>query len=137
VEYYYGVFDSTRDGMTDSDRDGVVDPVDNCPNVANVDQHDLDGDSVGDACDAVDNRPPLTLLAELQSATRVVKSPNKLLAKLDHAAAAVTKAQVGTACADLAGYIELVQGGSGKTIPAVTADSLIAKARNIRVVLGC
>src|SRR5262245_39747434 len=40
VEHYYGVFDSTRDGATDRDRDGVADPVDNCPTVANVDQHD-------------------------------------------------------------------------------------------------
>ena len=35
----------------DSDGDDVLDPVDNCPGVANVDQADLDGDGIGDACD--------------------------------------------------------------------------------------
>ena len=36
---------------TDTDGDGVPDLVDNCPTVANPDQHDHDGDLRGDACD--------------------------------------------------------------------------------------
>lgn len=35
----------------DRDRDGVVDWIDNCPDVANPDQHDEDDDRIGDACD--------------------------------------------------------------------------------------
>jgi hypothetical protein len=35
----------------DSDGDGVLDSVDNCPDVANGDQADSDNDTVGDACD--------------------------------------------------------------------------------------
>ena len=35
----------------DTDEDGIVDPEDNCPNVANADQDDGDGDGVGDVCD--------------------------------------------------------------------------------------
>jgi cysteine-rich repeat protein len=35
----------------DTDRDDVLDPIDNCPGAANVDQADLDADGVGDACD--------------------------------------------------------------------------------------
>jgi hypothetical protein len=35
----------------DTDRDGVADEVDNCPDTANADQSDQDGDAVGDACD--------------------------------------------------------------------------------------
>ena len=35
----------------DTDKDGVPDASDNCPEVANADQKDADGDKVGDACD--------------------------------------------------------------------------------------
>ena len=46
----------------DRDRDGVPDAVDNCPDVANTDQADLDGDGIGNACDpqnmvTIDIRP--------------------------------------------------------------------------------
>jgi hypothetical protein len=37
--------------LHDEDHDGVVDMLDNCPNVPNPDQGDLDGDGVGDVCD--------------------------------------------------------------------------------------
>jgi hypothetical protein len=39
----------------DGDGDGVPNAVDNCPNVANADQANLDGDSAGDACDPDDD----------------------------------------------------------------------------------
>jgi polyhydroxybutyrate depolymerase len=35
----------------DRDGDGILDPVDNCPTVANADQADGDSDLVGDVCD--------------------------------------------------------------------------------------
>lgn len=35
----------------DSDGDGIIDALDNCPDVSNSDQHDEDLDGVGDACD--------------------------------------------------------------------------------------
>jgi len=40
------------DGLPDVDRDGVPDVDDNCPNTANANQLDTDGDGVGDACEA-------------------------------------------------------------------------------------
>jgi hypothetical protein len=39
----------------DGDGDGVPNTADNCPNVANADQADLDGDGAGDACDPDDD----------------------------------------------------------------------------------
>ena len=35
----------------DADGDTIGDPTDNCPNIANTDQADLDGDNIGDVCD--------------------------------------------------------------------------------------
>nr|NQU93120.1 VCBS repeat-containing protein [Bacteroidota bacterium] len=38
--------------LPDADGDGIVDLEDNCPNVVNPNQEDVDGDSTGDVCDA-------------------------------------------------------------------------------------
>lgn len=43
--------------VLDADNDGVPDDVDNCRNVRNADQADLDSDGQGDACDARNDRP--------------------------------------------------------------------------------
>jgi hypothetical protein len=51
------------DDPADPDGDGVVDS-DNCPEVANPDQRDVDGDGAGDACDncpGIANPPKLTM----------------------------------------------------------------------------
>jgi len=51
----------------DTDGDGVADAVDNCPQVSNPGQSDLDGDGEGDACDSdidgdgLDNATELSL----------------------------------------------------------------------------
>jgi Thrombospondin type 3 repeat len=42
--------DATPNG--DTDNDGVDNLADNCPNVANLDQADANGDGIGDACSA-------------------------------------------------------------------------------------
>jgi len=42
-------------GSTDSDGDGIADDLDNCPDLANADQANFDGDFYGDACDPDDD----------------------------------------------------------------------------------
>jgi hypothetical protein len=39
------------DGGDDVDLDGVKNTIDNCPQVANPNQHDMDRDKIGDSCD--------------------------------------------------------------------------------------
>jgi hypothetical protein len=36
----------------DTDNDGLADSTDNCPNIYNPDQADIDGDGIGDVCDS-------------------------------------------------------------------------------------
>ena len=45
----------TEDG--DSDGDGIINSADNCSEISNPDQMDLDNDGLGDACDSIDNSP--------------------------------------------------------------------------------
>lgn len=44
----------TVDDLIDSDDDGILDGLDNCPDVANPDQWDSNGDGLGDACSDLD-----------------------------------------------------------------------------------
>jgi hypothetical protein len=47
-----GPIDAAFDGPPgDIDGDGIVDSLDNCPQILNVDQHDEDADAIGDVCD--------------------------------------------------------------------------------------
>jgi hypothetical protein len=43
--------DAAPPASPDRDGDGIPDSADNCPDVPNVDQVDVDGDKIGDACD--------------------------------------------------------------------------------------
>jgi hypothetical protein len=43
--------DAIVPASADNDGDGIPDVLDNCPEIPNVDQEDLDNDLVGDACD--------------------------------------------------------------------------------------
>lgn len=48
----FSVDSEIRDIHSDLDNDGVIDISDNCLDVANADQADVDGDDIGDACDS-------------------------------------------------------------------------------------
>ncbi len=43
---------TTTEPNNDADNDGVLDGIDNCPNVANADQADNDNDGIGNVCDS-------------------------------------------------------------------------------------
>jgi hypothetical protein len=63
--------------VSDSDGDGICDQTDNCPDDANPDQRDLDGDSIGDACDDTD----ATALQIKRARVRVSSSPGNIVVK--------------------------------------------------------
>ena len=48
-------YEFTIPGPLDSDKDGVIDIEDNCPEIGNSDQENLDGDGLGDLCDPDDD----------------------------------------------------------------------------------
>ncbi|CAM1349854.1 thrombospondin type 3 repeat-containing protein [Tenacibaculum insulae] len=54
--YGRGIFSGKfiSDPNADDDGDGVLNGVDNCPNTANADQADVDGNGIGDACQDTD-----------------------------------------------------------------------------------
>jgi len=51
---YNGLSENTLFVEPDTDGDGVIDKIDNCVNVANPDQEDIDGNGRGDVCDDYD-----------------------------------------------------------------------------------
>ncbi|MBI4281073.1 thrombospondin type 3 repeat-containing protein [Candidatus Uhrbacteria bacterium] len=55
--------------LPDRDRDRLADSLDNCPEVANADQLDTDGDKLGDVCDLDDDQDGLADEEEIQAGT--------------------------------------------------------------------
>jgi hypothetical protein len=47
--------------LLDTDGDGLEDSIDNCPQVTNEDQGDIDGDGAGDVCDQVQGLTKVTM----------------------------------------------------------------------------
>jgi hypothetical protein len=57
VEYDHGGWDVICGPETDTDGDGVIDIADNCPDVYNPDQEDLNGTGIGDTCETTTTTP--------------------------------------------------------------------------------
>jgi Thrombospondin type 3 repeat len=95
--------------VVDSDGDGVSDAADNCPAVANPDQADRDGDGVGDACDLVDDRTADVVLDSALTVIERLGLPDgmrrSLAAKIEAAAAAVTRGDAHAACGALGAFM--------------------------------
>ena len=68
------------DGTPPSDRDGdaIADTADNCPDEANSNQRDTDGDRIGDVCDADPSLPDTCRLRQARSRVFVFKNKNKV-----------------------------------------------------------
>ncbi|MDP3985528.1 MAG: thrombospondin type 3 repeat-containing protein [bacterium] len=60
--------------IPDKDHDKIADSKDNCPDVANADQKNTDGDSQGDACDNDDDNDGLSDSEEKKKGTNPLKS---------------------------------------------------------------
>ena len=70
--------DVEGDGCSDidSDGDGFVDQADNCPNVENPNQKDLDGDGIGNLCDDDEDGDGITIPQDLCPKDGVAWSSN-------------------------------------------------------------
>jgi hypothetical protein len=121
--------------VADMDADGVYDGVDNCPIDRNADQLDTDDDGIGDVCDPADNR--LDYFDDLVASSKAAAIPNTLIVKAQHARDAYFNHNNAVACTDLASYVDGVNARRAKTIPAATADALVAKAQRIRKLVPC
>ncbi|MCA1819137.1 MAG: thrombospondin type 3 repeat-containing protein, partial [Halobacteriales archaeon] len=80
---------ATQAKFPDADQDGIADPADNCPAVPNWEQADLDGDTMGDDCDAdLDGDSVANGLAGVAPQGAVLDNcpylPNSDQADLDH-----------------------------------------------------
>lgn len=64
---------------SDTDNDGVIDANDNCPTVANTDQANYDGDTMGDACDPDDDNDGQTDADEIACSSNPKDASSKSL----------------------------------------------------------
>ncbi len=107
--------------ILDTDNDTVADLTDNCPNVSNLDQKDMDQDEIGDACDPVDDLKAAADAAALKAAAdqKAAADAAALKAAAD---AAATKATADAAAAKAAADKAIADAAAAKA----AADKAIA-----------
>jgi hypothetical protein len=123
----------------DDDDDGASDHLDNCVDVANPDQGDLDEDGLGDACDAFQDLRPILARDIAHSAARLAGIPggNGLIHILDQVRAKADAGRPDQALAQLDAYERaLTPKIRSSVIPASDAAILRADLAKMRSLLG-
>jgi hypothetical protein len=138
---YHAVFSSTCGSATsaaatllidDVDGDGICGTVDNCPTTSNPDQHDSDGDGIGDVCDPVLNIDGLvtTTGTFIQNLPVSGGIRNALITKLTDAQDKYCRGQVGPAANMVQAFINQVLSlQAGSVLTTAQANYLIAQAQ--------
>ncbi len=117
----------------DPDGDNIASCFDNCPNDANPDQLDYDGDGIGNPCDpilsvcsAID-----LLIAQIQGSNIPNGIKNPLTIKLNQAKSSYQNGNNNQATNKLNQFITMVQSQPSSNIPTATANAWIANAQFI------
>ena len=106
----------------DTDGDGVPDFQDNCPLDSNFDQEDLDGDGIGNVCDATVNvNGAVNVLVDDIIALNL-NSETALVHHLENALASFASGNEGAAVNQLNAFILLVDAQRGHALTDAEAD---------------
>lgn len=112
----------------DGDEDGVLDIEDNCPEVFNPDQNDIDEDNIGDVCDPIVNTDNIVenLIDQIEEIG--VKGGNGMISKLEDVLMYCQNGETDLAIEKLNAFINQVNAKRGKPLTDDEADHFIMLA---------